>query len=84
MRRLYVVELFAGTHAVSKALTKCVSNTLDVRMLSVDLDPKSNAAVAGDINKWNYKRDLKECSLCAWFTTVYRILAGEYDGHPRY
>ena len=60
MRRLYLVELFAGSHSVSKALTKCVSNKFDVRVLSVDLDPKSNASVVGDINKWNYKRDLRD------------------------
>ena len=60
MRRLYLVELFAGTHSVSKALTRCMSNRFDVRVLSVDLDPKSNACVVADINRWDFKRDLKE------------------------
>lgn len=57
---MYLVELFAGTHSVSKALTKCMSNKFDVRVLSVDLDPKSNASVVEDINRWDFKRDLKE------------------------
>ena len=60
MRRLYLVELFAGSHSVSKALTKFLANKFDVRVLSVDNDPKTNASVVGDINKWNYKRDLRE------------------------
>ena len=59
MRRLYLVELFAGSHSVSKALTKFLANKFDVRVLSVDNDPKTNASVVADINRWNYKHDLR-------------------------
>ena len=60
MRRLFLIEFFAGSHPVSMALTKFLANKLDVRVLSVDLDPKSNASVIEDINTWDYKSDLRE------------------------
>lgn len=60
MRRLYLVELFAGSHSVSKALTKCLAKSFDVRVLSLDNDWKTGASIVADINAWNYKRDLRE------------------------
>ena len=60
MRRVYLVELFAGSHSVSKALARFLAGTFDVRVLSVDSDPTTNASVVADINRWNYKRDLNE------------------------
>ena len=60
MRRLYLIELFAGSHSVSKALTNFLGSKFDLRVLSVDIDPKTNASVVGDINKWNYERDIDE------------------------
>ena len=60
MKRLYLIELFAGSHSVSKALRKFLANEFDVRVLSVDNDPKTNASVIANINKWDYKNDLRE------------------------
>ena len=60
MRRVYLVELFAGSHSVSKALARFLAGTFDVRVLSVDSDPTTNASVVADINRWNYKRDIDE------------------------
>ena len=59
MKRLYLIELFAGSHSVSKALAKFLANKFDVRVLSVDNDPNTSASVIADINKWDYKSDLR-------------------------
>ena len=58
-RRLYLIELFAGTHSVSKALKRCLTRSFDVFVLSVDNDPKSKPTITKDINVWDYKRDIK-------------------------
>ena len=58
MRKLYLIELFAGTHSVSKALKKCLRNLFAIHVLSIDNDNKSNASIVGDINSWDYKRDI--------------------------
>ena len=59
-QRLHLVELFAGNQSVSKALTEFMAGTFEILMLSVDSDPKTNASVVADINRWNYKRDINE------------------------
>lgn len=54
--RLYVVELFAGTHSVSRAVRRSsLGNKFDVRVLSVDIDPKFNPSIVADISTWKYK-----------------------------
>ena len=58
MRKLYLIELFAGSHSVSKALKKCLRNFFAIHVLSIDNDKKSNASIVGDINSWDYKRDI--------------------------
>ena len=59
-RRLYLVELFAGSHSVSRCVRRCFGKSLDVRILSVDNDPASNPTVLVDINRWRYKADIDE------------------------
>ena len=52
------MELFAGSHSVSRAVRRCFGRLFDVRVLSVDLDPKSRPGVLADINSWKYKGDI--------------------------
>ena len=54
--RLYLVELFAGTHSVSKAVKRsAIGRNYDVRVLSVDIDPKFDPSIVADISTWRYK-----------------------------
>ena len=54
--RLYLLELFAGTHSVSKAIRRSdIGRTYDVRLLSVDIDEKFEPTVVADINRWGYE-----------------------------
>ena len=40
MWRLYLIELFAGTHSASRAVKRSsIGREHDVRVLSVDIDP---------------------------------------------
>ena len=57
-RRLFLVELFAGSHSVSRAVKKHYGTNFDVRVLSVDKDPESRPTVVADINAWRYQRDI--------------------------
>jgi len=59
-RRLYLVELFAGCHSVSRCVRRCFGKNLDVRILSVDNDPASNPTILVNINRWQYKPDIDE------------------------
>lgn len=59
--RLYVVELFAGTHSVSKAIKRSdIGRTYDVRVLSVDIDAKFEPTVVADINRWDFGTAIDE------------------------
>ena len=54
--RLYLVELFAGTHSVSKAVKRsAIGRNYDVRVLSVDIDPNFDPSIVADISTWKYK-----------------------------
>ena len=59
-RRLFLVELFAGSHSVSRCVRRRFGESFDVRVLSVDNDPVSNPTILADINAWQYKRDIDE------------------------
>lgn len=59
MRRLYLIELFSGSHSVSRALRKCLRG-IKLHLLSVDNDPKSHPTKLVDINQWDYKRDIDD------------------------
>lgn len=59
--RLYLVELFAGTHSVSKAIKSSrIGRTYDVRLLSVDIDEKFEPTVVADINRWDFEAAIGE------------------------
>ncbi len=60
MRRLYLVELFAGTHSVSKAVvrSRIGRDLFDVDVLSVDCDPKFEPSICADINTWQYRTSI--------------------------
>ena len=61
MRRLYLIELFAGTHSVSNAVKRSgIAREHDVRVLSVDIDPKFKPSVVVDIGRWSYEDDIAE------------------------
>ena len=56
MRRLYLIELFAGTHSVSKAVRRStIGRDFDARVLSVDINSKFQPSVVADIVTWRYK-----------------------------
>ena len=57
MKRLYLIELFSGSRSVSRALKKCL-HSMELHVLSVDNDEKTNPTKVVDINKWNYKHDI--------------------------
>ena len=59
MRRLYLVELFAGTHSVSNCAKRRFRD-YDVRVLSVDHDETCNPTIVADINTWRYKPDIDD------------------------
>ena len=59
-RRLFLVELFAGSHSVSRCVRRRFGESFDVRVLSVDNDPVSNPTILANINAWQYKRDIDE------------------------
>ena len=59
--RLYVVELFAGTHSVSRAVRRsAIGRDFDVRVLSVDIDSKFDPSIVADISTWKYKGPIDE------------------------
>ena len=56
MRRLYLIELFAGTHSVSNAVKRSgIARDHDFRVLSVDIDAKFQPSVVADISTWRFK-----------------------------
>ena len=57
-RRLFLVELFAGSHSVSRCVRRRFGGSFDVSVLSVDNDPVSNPTILTDINERQYKRDI--------------------------
>ena len=59
-RRLFLVELFAGSHSVSRCVRRRFGESFDVRVLSVDNDPVSNPTILAAINEWQYKRDIDD------------------------
>ena len=60
-RRLYLVELFSGTKSVSRVIKRSsIGHSFDLRVLSVDNLPNFDPDVCGDINGWNFERDIKE------------------------
>ncbi len=61
MPRLYLVELYAGTRSISRAvLRSSIGRAFDVRLLSVDKDPKFEPTVCVDINKWDFRADTEQ------------------------
>lgn len=57
--KLFLVELFAGTHSVSEAVKRSsIARQFDVRILSVDIEPRFQPTVAADINTWRFKETL--------------------------
>ena len=60
MPRLFLIELFAGTRSVSKAVRRSSIGRAfdDFRLLSVDVDPKFQPTVCADINRWDCKSAL--------------------------
>ncbi len=58
MRRLYLIELFGGSHSVSRSVKKGFGGDFDVRILSVDIDPKFSPTITADINKWRFEHDI--------------------------
>ncbi len=59
---LYLIELFAGTHSVSRAIrNSSVSRDCgELKVLSVDIDPKYDASITTDINRWKFQEDMDE------------------------
>ena len=53
---VYLVDLFSGTHSVSQALDSL--GLKNMRVFSVDIDPRSRPTVATDISAWNFAKDL--------------------------
>ena len=54
--RLYLVELFAGTHSVRNALKRsAISRTHELCVLSVDVDEKFEPTIVADINRWGFE-----------------------------
>ena len=61
MQRVYIIELFAGTHSVSNAISRSrIGRDFDVDVLSVDLDPKFEPSICADINIWQYRKSIDE------------------------
>ena len=59
-RRLFLIELFAGTHSVSKAVKRSLSRDFEIRLLSVALQQKFAPTIVADINSWRYKPAIDE------------------------
>jgi hypothetical protein len=57
-RRLYLVELFAGSHSVSRCVKRRFRRGYDVHILSVDIDEASDPSIVADINTWRFKDDV--------------------------
>lgn len=57
MRKLFLIELFSGSHSVSRALKRCLRGS-HLHIMSVDNDPSSKATILTDINKWDFKRGI--------------------------
>ena len=57
---MFLVEIFAGSHSVSRCDRRRFGESFDVRVLSVDNDPVSNPTILADINTWRYKRDIDD------------------------
>ena len=60
MPTLFLIELFAGSHSVSRTVKRAFGNKYRVRVLSCDNDPRTNPSILGDINKWRYKPDIDD------------------------
>ena len=61
MPRLYLLELFAGTHSVSRALRRSrIARDFEIRLLSVDREPKFSPSIVADVNSWRYKDAVDE------------------------
>ena len=59
--RLYLIELFAGTHSVSNSLKRsAISRTHELCVLSVDIDEKFEPAIVADINRWDFEAAIGE------------------------
>ena len=54
-RRLYLVELFAGSHSVSRCVKRRFRRDYDVQILSVDIDEAFAPNIVVDINTWRFK-----------------------------
>ena len=48
-KRLYLIELFVGSHSVSRCVRKYFGRKLDVRISSVDNVPSSNPTILVDM-----------------------------------
>ncbi len=60
-RRLYLLELFAGTHSVSRALRRSrIARDFEIRLLSVDREQKFSPTIVADVNSWRYKDAIDE------------------------
>ena len=57
-RRLYLVELFAGSHSVSRCVRRRFHRDYDVQVLSVDVDETFAPSIVADINTWRFKDDV--------------------------
>ena len=57
---IFLVELFAGSHSVSRCVRRRFGESFDVRVLSVDNDAVSDPTILADINTWQYKRDIDD------------------------
>ena len=61
MPRLYLLELFAGTHSVLRALRRSrIARDFEIRLLSVDREPKFSPSIVADVNSWRYKDAVDE------------------------
>jgi len=59
--KLFIVELFAGTHSVSQSIKHSpIGHKFKVQVLSVDIEPRYQPTVAVDINTWKFKDALKD------------------------
>ena len=72
MRRLYFIELFAGTHSVSNAVKRsAIAREHDVRVLLVDIGPKFQPSVVANIVTWLYGDAIAEfLSTAIWGASV--------------
>ena len=57
-RRLYLVELFAGSHSVSRCVKRRFRSDCEVQILPVGMEETFAPNIVVDINTWRFKDDV--------------------------